>query len=79
MIIRMKEAVFKRLILFFSPERVQKLVTPVFGNRSSAISEAVVAYGLERPTKRVEPRIPDGQRAVLGPVLGFRCPFSGPF
>jgi hypothetical protein len=67
----MEEVVFKRPIPLFWPERVRKLVTPVLGNRSLAVSEAVLAHGPERPRKRVGLRIPDGQRAVLGPVLGF--------
>jgi hypothetical protein len=67
----MEEAVFKRPIILFWPERVRKLVTPILGNRPSTVSEAVLAHVPERSTKRVGPHIPDGQRSVLRPVLGF--------
>jgi hypothetical protein len=66
----MEDAVFKRLTSLFWPERVRKLVISVLENRPSAVMEAVLAHGPERPTKRAEPRIPDGQRAVSRPVLG---------
>jgi hypothetical protein len=76
----MEEALFKWPISLFWPERVRKLVTPVLGNRPSAVSEAVSAHGPKRPTKLAGSRFPNGQRAVLGPVveIGVR-PFSGPF
>jgi hypothetical protein len=71
MIRAMEKAVFKRPISLFLPERVRKLVTPVLGNRPSAVLEAVSAHGPERATKRAGCCFQNGQRAVLGPVLGF--------
>jgi hypothetical protein len=44
---------------------------PVLGNRPSAVLKAVSAHGRKRPTKRAGFRFPNGQRAVLGPVLEF--------
>jgi hypothetical protein len=74
MIKTLKEAVFKRPISLFWPERVRKLLTPVLGNRPSTELEAVLAHGPERSTKRVGPRIPDGHRAVFEPFWDFRLP-----
>jgi hypothetical protein len=68
---KMEEAVFKRPSPLFWPEQVRKLVTPVLGNRPSAVLEAVSAHRQERPTKRAGSCFPNGQRAVLGPVSGF--------
>jgi hypothetical protein len=64
----MEVAVLNRPISLFWSVRVRKLLTAVLGNRPSTVSEAVLAHGPERSTKRVGPRIPDGQRAVLGPA-----------